>query len=261
MSNDYQDSAPGLERRGSVAAITLRRPGKLNRLTTGDLLTLQSHCLVISKDTTIRSVILTADVTEQKRPVFCAGYDVSGFEDSNHDPRLFEKTVDCLASLPQVVVGVINGSVYGGATDMVLACDLRVGLNDAEFRMPACALGLHYYPSGLQRYVQVLGLDGAKQAFLTASSLSFERLKELGAFMSLYPIQEIAATGVELAHKVAQLAPLALQSTKLSLNEISRGEMNVDVLMEREAKCLNSEDFAEGRQAFAEKRQSRFTGN
>lgn len=261
MQNNHLDSEPSLELQGQVAIITLGRPGKLNRLSTGDLQTLQSHCLTVSQDKSIRVVLLTADTTGQKRPVFCAGYDVDGFEDSNHDPRMFEKTVNCVADLPQIVVVVVNGSVYGGATDLVLACDLRIGLREAEFRMPACALGLHYYPSGLQRYVQVLGLDGAKQAFLTATALSFERLRELGAFMSLHSVEDITKAGLELSRKVAELAPLALQTTKTSLSEISRGTLNTEVLVARETKCLASADFLEGRKAFAEKRQPRFTGN
>lgn len=257
---NHLDSDPSLHRDGCVATITLRRPDKLNRLTTQDLLVLQSQCREISEDMSIRVVVLTADTTGQKRHVFCAGYDVSGFNDPGHDPRLFENTVSCLAQLPQVVVAVVNGSVYGGATDMVLACDLRIGLSGAEFRMPACALGLHYYPDGLQRYVQVLGMDGAKQAFLTASVLSFERLRELGTFMSLHTVKSIGDEGHRLALQVAQLAPLALHATKASLNEIGKGNMNVSLLMEREAMCLASADFSEGRQAFAGKRQPRFTG-
>jgi len=258
---DSLNSAPSLQRDGFVATITLSRPGKLNRLTTADLHDLQSQCRDITQDTNVRVVVLTADTTGQKRPVFCAGYDVGGFDDPNHDPRLFEKTVDCLAKLPQVVIAVVNGSVYGGATDMVLACDLRLGLEAAEFRMPACALGLHYYPSGLQRYVDVLGVNAAKQMFLTASPMSFERLRDLGAFMSLHPSQDIHAAGRELAQKVSLLAPLALLTTKASLNEISKGAADADVLMDREAQCLVSSDFSEGRQAFADKRQPLFTGH
>lgn len=255
------DSAPSLERSGFVAKLTLSRPGKLNRLTTTDLHTLQTHMREIARDTSVRVVVLTSDTAGQKRPVFCAGYDVGGFDDPNHDPRLFEKTVECLAQLPQVVIAVVNGSVYGGATDMVLACDLRIGLKEAEFRMPACALGLHYYPSGLQRYVSVLGLNASKQAFLTASAMPFERLSELGAFMSLHSNQEINAVGDQLAEKVSQYAPLALIGTKASLNEIGSGQSNTETLMDREAKCMTSADFAEGRQAFADKRQPRFTGH
>jgi enoyl-CoA hydratase/carnithine racemase len=258
---DQLDSAPSLERTGFVAKITLSRPGKLNRLTTADLHVLQTHMREIAHDTSVRVVVLTSDTAGQKRPVFCAGYDVGGFDDPHHDPRLFEKTVDCLAQLPQVVIAVVNGSVYGGATDTVLACDLRIGLEEAEFRMPACALGLHYYPSGLQRYVRVLGLNASKQAFLTASAMAFERLRELGVFMSLHSDQDIEAAGDELAKKVSHLAPLALMGTKASLNEIGNGRSNGKTLMARESKCLTSSDFAEGRQAFAEKRQPCFTGN
>lgn len=258
---DQLDSGPSLERIGFVAKITLNRPEKLNRLTTRDLHDLQFHLREIARDTSVRVVVLTSDTTRQKRPVFCAGYDVGGFDDPNHDPRLFEKTADCLAQLPQVVIAVVNGSVYGGATDMVLACDLRIGLEEAEFRMPACALGLHYYPSGLQRYVSVLGLNASKQAFLTASAMTFERLSELGVFVSLHSDQGIEAVGDELAEKVSHLAPLALMGTKASLNEICNGQSNSETLMTRESKCLTSSDFAEGRQAFSEKRQPRFTGH
>lgn len=258
---DLLDLAPNLNRIGCVAKITLQRPGKLNRLTSTDLQVLQCYFQEISQYTSVRVVLLTADTVGQKRPVFCAGYDVGGFDDPDHDPRLFEKTIDCLAQLPQVVIAVVNGGVYGGATDMVLATDLRLGLEDAEFRMPACALGLHYYPSGLQRYVSVLGLNAAKQAFLTASLMSFERLRELGVFMSLHSAQDIGSIGNELALKVSQLAPLALMGTKASLNEIGNGLANTEILMAREARCLGSADFTEGRQAFANKRQPRFTGN
>lgn len=257
---DALDFPPSLQRDGFVATITLRRPAKLNRLSTEDLHVLQSHCREIAQDGNTRVVVLTADTTGQKRPVFCAGYDVGGFADPKHDPRLFEKTVDGLAQLPQVVMALANGSVYGGATDLLLACDVRLGLEAAEFRMPACALGLHYYPSGMRRSVEALGLNGAKQAFLTASPLSFERLREWGVFLSLHAPQGLEARGRALAQEMALLAPMALQASKSSLNEIGQGLDDPDVLMRREAQCLASSDFFEGRQAFADKRQPRFTG-
>jgi enoyl-CoA hydratase/carnithine racemase len=258
---ELQDRAPALDRDGAIAWITLQRPGKLNRLSPQDLQAMQAHCNALAQDTSVRVVVLTSDTTGQKRPVFCAGYDVGGFEGQDHDPNLFENTVQCLAQLPQVVLAVVNGSVYGGATDLVLACDLRMGLSGAEFRMPACALGLHYYPSGLQRYVQVLGLDGARQAFLTASALPLERLHAWGAMVSLHDAQDLSAAAQALAMQVAALAPLAVQGTKASLLDIAQGGASNTMLREREARCLASADFAEGRRAFAERRQPQFTGH
>lgn len=259
-ADETGDAEPELSKDGPVATIRMRRPGKLNRLTAADLRTLQSYCQEIAQDVSIRAVLLTADISGQKSPVFSAGYDVSGFEQSNHDPKLFENTVLCLERLPQVLIAVVNGSVYGGATDMVLACDVRIGLTHAEFRMPACALGLHYYASGLQRYARVLGESVAKQAFLTAQPLSFTRLRELGVFMSLHEDQAIATASFELALQVAKLAPLATQMCKASLNEIFQGISDETILIEREARSLTSQDFAEGRRAFAERRPPRFIG-
>lgn len=251
---------PGLQQRGSIATLTLRRPGQFNRLTAADLRTLQAHCEHLAADPTVRAVVLTADTTGQKRPVFSAGYDVGGFEEADHDPRLFEQTVDRLAALPQVLIAGLNGSVYGGATDLAMACDLRVGLRGTEFRMPACALGLHYYPGGLQRFVAALGLDGARQAFLTARALPVERLDAWGAFVSLHGSEDFENALSTLARELAQLAPLAASATKASLNEIGAGRMQPDAMREREARCLASEDFAEGLRAFAERRSPRFTG-
>lgn len=86
----------------------------------------------------------------------------------------------CAGGARPVTVCALNGSVYGGATDLMLACDLCVALAGIEFRTPATAPGLHYYPSGLQCYVARLGAWGAKRAFLTARPFTAERLPRMG---------------------------------------------------------------------------------
>ena len=233
----------------------------MNRLLPADLHQLQSHFKTINDSPMIRVVVLTADTTGQKHPVFCSGYDVSGFEDGRHDPLLFEQTVNQLAMLRPVVIMALNGSVYGGATDIVLACDLRIALKGTQFRMPACALGLHYYPSGLRRYVAALGVDGAKQAFLTGDALPVETLHRWGVFIALYAAEQWADAVDSLSQKVALLAPLALQSTKASLNELASGQAHDSVLYEREQMSLVSHDFKEGRKAFVERRVPQFLGH
>jgi hypothetical protein len=87
---------------------------------------------------------------------FCAGFNLDELEApgaAGQDPQLFEHTVDALEALPVPTIVRLHGSVYGGATDLALACDFRVGVQGMELRMPAARLGLHYYPSGLRRYV------------------------------------------------------------------------------------------------------------
>ncbi|MEN9559190.1 MAG: hypothetical protein RLZZ502_401, partial [Pseudomonadota bacterium] len=140
---------------------------------------MQTHCAQLRQEHKVRVLVLRAETLGQAQPVFSAGFDVNDFDPQAQDNSFFEQTVDALAALPQVTIAAVNGSVYGGATDLVLACDLRVGLADAVFRMPACALGLHYYPHGLQRFVRVLGPDLSKQLFLSAQAISFQRLYDL----------------------------------------------------------------------------------
>jgi enoyl-CoA hydratase/carnithine racemase len=192
--------------------------------------------------------------------VFCAGFDIGGFNESGQGSTTFEAIPDALSRLRPVTVCALNGSVYGGATDLVLACDLCVGLEGIEWRMPATALGLHYYPSGLRRYVSRFGEAAARRAFLSARPFGVDRLQALGLFEAVASASHWEATVDALVRDVLALAPLAVQETKRSIGEIVCGEYNEARLRERETRTSQSEDFAEGRRAFAERRAPQFKG-
>ena len=254
------EGVPSLTLAGGVATIRLNRPSQRNSLRDEDLHWLLDTFARLDADASVRVLVFGAVTTGQRKPVFCAGYHIDGFDSARHDPRLFEQVPDALERLRLVTVSALSGSVYGGATDIVLACDLRVALAGSEFRMPANALGLHYYPSGLRRYVTRLGLNLAQRAFLTGRALPVEQLAALGLFEAVSTPQDFDSAVDSLAQDVAALAPLSTQATKRSLNEIADGDFDADRLREREALTLASADFAEGRAAFAEKRPPRFTG-
>jgi enoyl-CoA hydratase/carnithine racemase len=253
-------SAPVLHTEGGVATITLNRPAQRNRLENADLKALLAHFDTVNRDPEVRVLVLTANTTGQPRPVFCAGYDIGGFDEPGHGSTFFEEIPDTLAALRPVTICALNGSVYGGSTDVVLACDLRVGLQGIEWRMPATALGLHYYPSGLQRYVSRFGLAATKRAFLTARPFSASQLEALGLFEALVGPEDWAATLQALVQDILALAPLAVQETKKSLREIEAGQADLAVLREREQLSSQSADFAEGRAAFAQRRAAVFVG-
>ncbi len=262
MSNVFtQPSPPVLAIAGGVATITLNRPAQRNKLDNGDLQTLLDHFDTVERDDSVRVLVLTANTSGQPKPVFCAGFDIGGFDENGHGSTFFERIPDRLAGLRPVTVCALNGSVYGGATDIVLACDLRIGLDGIEWRMPATALGLHYYPSGLQRYVSRFGVLAAKRAFLTARPFDMARLQALGLFEAVSDASGWDATLDALVQDVLALAPLAVQETKRSLNEIARGDYDEHRLREREHQTCASADFAEGRAAFAERRKPVFTGH
>ena len=240
------------------ATITLNRPQHLNRLHRQDLLALQAHVDTLAADPTLRVVVITG-----RGRVFCAGFNLQELEQQGaggSDPQLFERTVDALEALPVPTVCRLNGSVYGGATDLALACDFRVGVAGMELRMPAARLGLHYYPSGLQRYVSRLGLQAAKRLFLLAEGVPADELLRIGYLAALAAPEALDAEVERTAQALLQGAPLALHGMKLSLNDLGRGTPDAVTLQQRVQRCADSADLREGLAAFAARRAARFEG-
>jgi enoyl-CoA hydratase/carnithine racemase len=255
------EGTPLLDIAGSVATLTLRRPSQRNSLTDDDLNTLLGHFETINHNAALQVVVLRADTTGQQQAVFSAGYNVGGFDNDPMAPLFFEKIPEALERLRPVTICALNGSVYGGATDLVLACDFTIAQRGFTWRMPAAALGLHYYPSGLRRYVSRFGLQASKRAFLLGQSTAYETLEPLGIFEALVNAPDFEDAVQNLVHLLRGMAPLALASTKKSLNEIAAGLYNEPALKERSRHSAYSQDFAEGRSAFAERRTPKFTGS
>jgi enoyl-CoA hydratase len=239
-----------------VATVTLNRPAHLNRLHIEDLRVLQGFCAQLAADPSVRVVVLTG-----AGRAFCAGFHLAEFDAAGADEgtQLFEQTVDAFEALPQPTVCRLNGSVYGGATDFALACDFRIGIDTMELRMPAARLGLHYYASGLLRYVSRLGLSTAKRLFLLAEPVPAHELLAIGFLSRVAGAHTLDAEVNAVAAALAANAPLAVQGMKRSLNEIGRGAFDLAAVREREARCAASEDLQEGLAAFAQRRAPKFS--
>ena len=250
---------PLLHLQGGRATLTLNRPGQHNRLHVEDLLALQRHFDALAADASVKLLVLTGSGRS-----FCSGFHLGELDGTaqahSAGPQLFEQTVDRLEALALPTVCRLNGSVYGGAIDLALACDFRVGTAGMALRMPAARLGLHYYPNGLRRYVSRLGLATAKRLFLLAESVPAAALLALGYLDRLAETGQLDAEVDAIADALAAGAPLALRGMKASLNEMARGEFDLARLREREALCAASADLQEGKAAFTEKRAPRFAG-
>ncbi len=243
-----------------IATITLNRPAQRNRLENEDLQTLLAQFQQVNEDHSVRVLVLTANTQGQPKPVFCAGYDIGAFDEQGQGATSFERVPEALAVLRPITICALNGSVYGGATDLVLACDLRIGLQGVEWRMPATAIGLHYYPSGLARYIHRMGLSATKRAFLTARPFAWQQLDKLGLFEAFVAAEEWQDCLDRLTQDIIALAPLAAEQTKKSINDIATGVADESVLRARFELTSLSEDFREGRAAFAERRKPIFRG-
>ena len=256
----HAEGPPLLQLQQGRATITLNRPAHHNRLHVEDLLVLQQHMAALAADPSVRLLVLTATGHS-----FCSGFHLGDFDAApgghpGAGPLLFAQTVDTLEALSVPSICRFNGSVFGGATDLALACDFRVGVQGMQLRMPAARLGLHYYPSGLQRFVSRLGLATAKRLFLLADTVDAAELLALGYLDRLASAADLDAEVQRMADALAAGAPLALRGMKQSLDELARGDAHLATLRAREALCAESEDLREGRAALAEKRPARFVG-
>src|SRR6195256_2544919 len=191
MSEAGTASAPLLEIDGARATIRLNRPKHLNRLQADDLDVLLELFDRIEADPAVRLLILTGTGR-----AFSAGYDLnsvaeraSSAVEQTSAGSVFEVVVNRLEDLGVPTICRINGGVYGGSTDLALACDFRIGVDTCEMFMPAARLGLHYYNSGIERYVTRLGVDNAKKLFLTAQKISAPEMLRIGYLTEMVPAE------------------------------------------------------------------------
>jgi len=253
-------TAPVLELSGPRATIRLNRPKHLNRLQAEDLCDLVKLFDRIETDPAIRVLVLTGTGR-----AFSAGYDLNSVAERATSAReeqsagsAFEVVVNRLEDLGVPTICRLNGGVYGGATDLALACDFRIGVDTSEMFMPAARLGLHYYKSGIARYVSRLGADNAKKLFLTAQKISAPEMLRIGYLTAMVPLESLDEEVDKLAAILAGNAPVAMAGMKRAINEIAHGKLDEAAADQRHRESMRGEEIKEGIRAFAEKRPPRF---
>lgn len=263
MTTDAVDTTehapPLLTVQGRQATITLRRPRVANRLEIEDLAVLSDQVAQVER----MPEVLVLRLQSLGRH-FCSGFNigqVAGPQGGSQAGARFEALAGQIERARPVTVAVIQGGVHGGATDLALACDLRVGSPAAELSVPAARLGLLFYQGGLERYVRRLGLAQARRVLLLAERWNARQMLDAGYLDRLADAPDmLGATADTLCLELAGMAPLALLGMKRHLNAIARGELDPQALAADIAACDRSSDLIEGARAWQEKRTPVFTG-
>jgi enoyl-CoA hydratase len=244
---------PELAIHDAVATITLRRPAQANRLSVDDLVQLHAHVQTVNA----RPDVLVLQLRATGK-YFCSGFDIGSIGGARTVE--FSEVVDALEMARPATIAVLHGGVYGGATDLALACDFRVGAEGIDMFMPAARLGLHYYRSGLERYVSRLGVDHAKWLFLTARKVDAQTMHRMGYLTQLVTPALLDAEVLSLTQDLSAMAPLALTGMKHHLNAMARGKLDAQALDADVRRAFGSDDLREGQAAWLEKRAPRFLG-
>lgn len=251
-----------VEKRGAVAVLTINRPDKLNALN------MQVHREGVAaldelkRDDEARVLVITGSGEKS----FIAGADISEFTRQTPVTQrdLFnEKTLfNSLDTFPKPVIAMVNGFCLGGGNELALACDLRICSENAKFSQPEINLGIIPGGGGTQRLTNLIGEGRAMEMILTGDMIDAQTALNFGLVNHVYPAAELEAKTMELANKIAEKAPIALQLIKEAVKFASRS--NLDEGLRREvdlfAICFSTEDKQEGVSAFLEKRKPVFKG-
>jgi enoyl-CoA hydratase/carnithine racemase len=240
------------------AVVTLHRPDRLNAGSPTLFGELAATISGFDDDDAIRAVVLTGGDSK----AFSAGADLGGMTfDSMGNCRSFIRQAhapfEAIERLPKVVIAAVNGYAFGFGTEIALACDLVLASDKARFGLREMNHGL--VPAvTITRGIDMIGRRRVAWMAYTSDDLSAEDAREFGFVNKVVAHDTLVEEYTALAKRIARRAPLAVAATKWTLNKDAGSHY-------REGENLMpaifaSEDVAEGRKAFEERREPVFRG-
>lgn len=211
------DGAPRLSRDALGWHLRLARPAEHNRLDPADVDAMRDLFERLDPRDAPPSLVISGTGGRS----FSSGYTIGAIT-SDLDDR-FERMLDALEAMPCVTVAALNGNLYGGATDLALCCDIRLGRDDLRMFMPAARFGLHYYPGGLRRYVTRLGLPAASKLMLTGMTVESDEMLRIGFLTERLPPESLAGRVDEYRTTVAGNAREVVARMKTHMQAIAHG--------------------------------------
>jgi enoyl-CoA hydratase len=252
-----------IEKRGSLATVTLDRPKVLNALNAATFAELNSAFDELASDGEVRVVLLSG----AGERAFAAGADIRELAAVNGDEgRAFslrgQAVFRKIETLGKPVIACVRGFALGGGCELALACTLRIAAEDAKFGQPEVKLGVIPGYGGSQRLPRLVGRGAALKLLLTGAIIDATEALRIGLVDEVVPAAELMQRAESVAGEIAAQAPLAIAET---LRVVDEGlDVALDLALLREADrfghLCDTADKAEGTAAFLEKRKPVWKG-
>ena len=248
------------EHDGQVAVLTLSRPDRMNAITWEMRGQMLERFREIDADDQIRVVVIRQDGEQ-----FSPGGDIPGFmEVEPHDFIDLGHNLTAPARSPKPVIVAIDGYCFGAGLELSMACDIRVATRRSQFGQPEIRLGMIPGSGGSQRLLRYLGRSRAKYYVMTGERFSADQAHDWGLVASMVEDREALDHEVQrIAEMLLGYSPLALRLAKEVIDAGADAPLATGIELERKAYSLlrATHDFAEGVDAFVNKRKPEFTGS
>jgi len=247
----------------AVGTITVS-DGKVNALSK-ELIQGICEALEAMKMQAVRVVILRAPKGAE---VFSAGHDVRELPTNGRDPLTYNdplrQAVRMIELHPAPVIAMVEGSVWGGACELVMSCDLIIATRESTFAITPAKIGVPYNLSGMLNLLKVADLHFVKEMLFTAQPIPADRLEACGVINHVVAREQLESVTLMLARNIIRMTPLVHRILKEELRVLAGAHpLNPEAYERIQAlrrEVYDSDDYQEGIRAFLEKREPVFQG-
>jgi enoyl-CoA hydratase/carnithine racemase len=218
-----------------------------------------------ASDDRVRVVVFSGEGAK----AFVSGADISQFEDQRaaraaveRYEAMAESALTGIHDFGKPTIAAIRGYCIGGGVNVAIACDIRLASDDAQFSIPATRLGLGYRFSALKNLVDLIGPGRASELFFTGRRIRSDEALQIGLINRVVATDALDSLVDEYTEMIGTGAPLTVRAGKRIIREVLKPDADIDMDLCRQLilDCFESEDYAEGRRAFMEKRKPAFRG-
>lgn len=248
-----------------VGVVTFNNPEKRNAMSIEMWEGAADALTSLQNDPDVRVVVLVGAGGK----AFVSGADISQFEKNRNNAAASEeygrrsgKPRAMLKTYPKPTIACIQGFCIGGGLALAMSADMRIASDNSQFGIPAAKLGIAYGFDGLNNLVSLVGPSRARLIMYTGMRIDALEADKIGLIDRMVPEAELWGATMEIAQQIAGNAPLAVAAARVTIAEIMKDASKRDMkaINDIDTKCMDSEDFKEGRTAFMAKRKPVFKG-
>ena len=250
------------DRNDSIAVVTLNKPDSLNSITWPLLEDIEKIQNAIEEDPSIRVVVIKGNGKHFSSGVSLETLKSSDAQYMMHKLDWIQRVWSNWQRLPIPVIAAVQGACIGGATEMILACDIRIAADNARFRLPEVSLGISPDMGGTTRLTKLVGLGQAKRMIMASEEINAQEALRIGLVEVVVAAQDLETKVMGMAQKMAGMSPIGMRWAKKGINLASESSVANGLLYEQAQSicCFMTGDIQEGISSIIEKRKPVFKG-